>query len=108
MFMHRKAQSTMEFTVLIIIIIAAFIATQNYIKRGFQGRIKSSMDDFGEQYDPRYTNSFMNYSLVSNADTSVQIIPSIDPQGNPGYTTNRIDTTVSVETRQGTSAVGDP
>ena len=102
----RKAQSVLEYTILIIIIIAAFVVTQNYIKRGFQGRMKSSMDDFGEQYDPRTVNSVMTHSLISNADTAVAISSTTDSLGNPGYNTNRTDTTNSVEVKQGSSAVG--
>lgn len=103
-----KAQSSTEFLILSIIIIAAFVASQNYIKRGFQGRLKSSMDDFGEQYNPKSVNSIMTYSLVSNSDTSVAILPAVDAFGTVGYSTNRTDITNSVETKQGTSVVGNP
>lgn len=55
MFKHlnkRKGQSTLEYAVLIVIIIAALLAMNQYVKRGLQGRLKSSTDDIGDQFSP--------------------------------------------------------
>ena len=49
-FNNKKAQSTLEYAILIIIIIAALLSLQVYVKRGIQGRLKSATDDVGEQY----------------------------------------------------------
>lgn len=54
-----KGQSTMEFAILIIIIIGALLTIQVYIKRGYQGRLKQAADDIGEQFSPGNTNSFI-------------------------------------------------
>ena len=53
---QKKAQSTVEYAVLIIIIIAALLSVQTYIKRGIQGRLKSASDDVGDQFSPGNTN----------------------------------------------------
>jgi len=53
---QRKGQSTLEYAVLIIVIIGALISIQVYIKRGVQGRLKSASDDIGDQYSPGNTN----------------------------------------------------
>ena len=45
-----KAQSTLEYAVLIIIVIGALLSIQVYVKRGIQGRLRSATDDIGEQY----------------------------------------------------------
>jgi len=45
-----KGQSTLEYAVLIIIVIGALLSIQVYIKRGIQGRLRSASDDIGEQY----------------------------------------------------------
>jgi len=45
-----KGQSTLEYAVLIIIVIGALLSIQVYIKRGIQGRLRSATDDIGEQY----------------------------------------------------------
>ena len=49
----KKGQSVLEYTVLLIVLMGAFIGIQNYMKRGVQGRWKASIDELGEQYDPR-------------------------------------------------------
>lgn len=46
----KKAQSTLEYAVLIIIVIGALLSIQVYIKRGIQGRLRSAADDIGDQY----------------------------------------------------------
>ena len=51
-----KGQSTVEYAILIIIIIGALLTIQVYIKRGVQGRLKSASDDIGEQFSPGNTN----------------------------------------------------
>ncbi|MBI3601832.1 MAG: hypothetical protein HY209_02960 [Candidatus Omnitrophica bacterium] len=53
---RHRGQSTLEYAVLIIIIIAALLSIQIYIKRGVQGRLKSSADDIGDQFSPGNTN----------------------------------------------------
>ncbi len=45
-----KGQSTLEYAILIIIIIAALLTLQTYIKRGVQGRLASSTDSIGDQF----------------------------------------------------------
>jgi cytoskeletal protein RodZ len=52
----KKGQSTLEYAVLIIIVIGALLSIQIYIKRGIQGRLKSASDDIGDQYSPGNTN----------------------------------------------------
>lgn len=52
----RKGQSTLEYAILIIIILGALLSIQIYIKRGVQGRLKSAADDIGDQFSPGNTN----------------------------------------------------
>ena len=47
---NKKGQSTLEYAILIIIIIAALLSLQTYVKRGVQGRLKQSADDVGDQF----------------------------------------------------------
>ncbi len=46
----KKAQSTLEYAVLIIIVIGALLSIQQYLKRGIQGRLRQASDDIGDQY----------------------------------------------------------
>ena len=69
---RKKGQSTLEYAVLIIIIIGALLSIQVYIKRGIQGRLKSATDDIGDQFSPgntkvnkiKGTNSFTNQTFI--------------------------------------------
>jgi len=54
-----KGQSTLEYAVLIIIVIGALLSIQVYIKRGIQGRLRSATDDIGEQYSPGNMNVYI-------------------------------------------------
>jgi cytoskeletal protein RodZ len=62
---RKKGQSTLEYAVLIIIIIGALLSIQVYIKRGIQGRLKSATDDIGDQFSPGNTNVVKTHSVVS-------------------------------------------
>ncbi len=79
MLRHRKAQSTAEYVIVLGLIVAAVIAMQTYVKRGFQGRIKDAVDyvDNGDgssvsfatkQYEPYYLESSFT-SERSSEDT---------------------------------------
>ena len=54
---NKKATSTIEYAMLIIIIMSAVLLSQRYILRGFAGRWKAAGDAFGQgkQYDPKKT-----------------------------------------------------
>ncbi len=55
--MKNRGQSVLEVAVLTVIVVAALIAVQIYIKRSFQGRYRDLADSVGEQYDPLRTSS---------------------------------------------------
>jgi hypothetical protein len=61
---RTKAQSTLEYVVLIGFVVAALIAMSFYMKRGVQGRLRESVDQIGEQYDANSTTS--NYTVTNN------------------------------------------
>jgi hypothetical protein len=61
-----KGQSTLEYAVLIIIVIGALLSIQVYIKRGIQGRLKSASDDIGDQFSVGNTNLRSTTIVVGN------------------------------------------
>ena len=63
-----RGQSTMEYAILIIIIIGALLSIQVYIKRGVQGRLKSAADDIGEQFSPGNTRSTVSTNSRSSTN----------------------------------------
>ncbi|MDD5070472.1 MAG: hypothetical protein PHV17_07055 [Candidatus Omnitrophica bacterium] len=51
----RKAQSTLEYTLLIGVVVGALLYMQNYLKRSIQGRLQTIGDQMGDQYSPHET-----------------------------------------------------
>lgn len=74
---RKRGQSTLEYAVLIIIIIAALLSIQMYIKRGVQGRLKASTDDIGDQFSPDNTNAVK--TTLTNVTTKELF--GVDEQG---------------------------
>lgn len=60
--MKKKAQSTVEYAVIIGIAVSAAVAMQTYIKRGLQARAKSGVDALTQ---PSYTFSVSGLNGVS-------------------------------------------
>lgn len=83
MLLNRKAQSTLEYAVIIAVVVAALIAMQAYFKRGLQGKIRTASDDIGEQYSPSRT---LSDSTITSTATSSEII-AVDASGLPTTTT---------------------
>ena len=49
--LRKKGQSVLEYAVLIVVVVAAVLAVQIYLRRAYQGRVRSSIDSIGQQYD---------------------------------------------------------
>jgi hypothetical protein len=50
-----QAQSTLEYALLIAVVIGSLLYMQNYLKRSMQGRLQRIGDQMGEQYSPGVT-----------------------------------------------------
>lgn len=53
----RRGQSTLEYAILIAVVVGGLITMQTYVKRAVQGRARDSADDIGGQYSPGYVES---------------------------------------------------
>ncbi len=51
----RRAQSTLEYALLLSVVVGGLLTMQNYLKRSVQGRLQASADEIGEQYSPGLT-----------------------------------------------------
>lgn len=71
MLLNKKAQSTLEYAVIIAVVVAALIAMQAYMKRGLQGKFKQASDDIGEQYSPGRTTS--NTAITSTVTSTENV-----------------------------------
>lgn len=74
----RTGQSTVEYAVLIVVVIAALIAMAIFMKRGVMGKARESTNQIGEQFTPLstvndYTRTYTSTrNEVSATDGSVQ------------------------------------
>lgn len=99
----KKGQTAIEYVVLIIIVIGSFIAIQNYVKRGVQGRWRDAVDGLGDQYDPRYANTSIRHTLISTTNTQILAVDDVD---GSGYWTQRTDDSTMTESKTGSTTVG--
>ncbi len=104
--LNRKGQSILEYTVIVIIILGVVIAMKDYIKRGIQGRWKSATDDFGDQYDPQHVNSSIMYATQVNSESLATVVNGSD-SGEQGQWTSRQDLSNSLETKTGSTQIGN-
>jgi hypothetical protein len=80
---RQKGQSTLEYAILIIIIIGALLSIQVYIKRGIQGRLKSATDDIGTQFSPGNTNVTKRMTTSSRSyETFMEGVSRSELDGN--------------------------
>ncbi|UCB56773.1 MAG: hypothetical protein JSV30_06165 [Candidatus Omnitrophota bacterium] len=48
--LNKRGQNTIEYAVLVAVVVSALLAIQTYLNRGVKGRLRSSVDSIGQQY----------------------------------------------------------
>ena len=66
----NRAQTTLEYAILIGVIVGGLIAMQVYLKRGFQGKLRESADSMGDQFSPGYTTYNYTTNTFTNSEES--------------------------------------
>ena len=97
----KKGQTTIEYAMLLIVVIGAFLTIQNYLKRGVQGRWRDAVDSLGDQYDPQTANTSIQHTLSSSTNTS---IVALNTEG--GFWSKRTDETFLTERKIGFTTIG--
>jgi uncharacterized protein (UPF0333 family) len=80
---NKRGQSTLEYAVLIVVIIGALLAMQVYVKRGVQGKLRESTDSIGDQFSPGYTTynkTTHSYSATNEEQNATQSTTTIGCQ----------------------------
>lgn len=49
---RKRGQGTLEYALIIAVVVAALLAINIYMKKGVLGRLKASTDEIGKQFDP--------------------------------------------------------
>lgn len=70
-FNRNKAQTTLEYAILIGIVVAGLIAMQVYLKRGYQGKLRESADSMGQQFSPGNTTN--TYTVVTSSSSNEEV-----------------------------------
>ena len=70
--LKRKGQSTLEYALIIAVVVGGLLLMQHYVKRGYAGRLKSASDDMGEQFDPAAYSANFTINQTSNVEQTVQ------------------------------------
>jgi hypothetical protein len=93
----RKGQSTLEYALIIAVVVGGLLLMQHYVRRGFAGRVRTASDDMGEQFDPyRYTANW-TINQASNVEQTV------DPDTRASRTEHN---TAQTSLRTGGEAIG--
>ena len=98
----RRAQSAVEYGVILAVITAALLAMQMYVKRGAMGRLRTSADSLGEQYAPRHTTSNLTLTITSDTVTESTLEKDKDIGGGKKADVTVTKTTINNETTQRT------
>ncbi len=75
MFKNRKAQSTLEYAIIIAVVVAGLLAMQHYVKRGYMGRLKQGANELGDQFDPNAMSGTI--TKRSNIQTSTVVADKV-------------------------------
>ncbi|MDP8265720.1 MAG: hypothetical protein P9M07_02105 [Candidatus Aceula meridiana] len=68
-----KGQSTLEYAVLVVVVLGALMAVQQYLSRGIQGRAKQATDDISDtQFVPDQTVYTKTVVTASNTKEMAQ------------------------------------
>lgn len=97
-----RAQSTLEYSLIVACLAGALLAMQIYIKRGIQGRLRTATDEIGEHYAPKNIDSDITSNQTSYTDINSTLVDLKDEDGNLledeyGYPIKGIETTVEVD-----------
>ncbi len=68
-----KGQSTLEYAMIIAVVVGAILAMQIYLRRGVQGKLRESVDSVGAQYSAGNTTSTVAVEQTGTVKTKETI-----------------------------------
>jgi hypothetical protein len=67
--LNKKGQNTLEYAVLIAVVVGGLLAIQTYLGRAIKGRARSSIDNIGSQYSAGDMTAEYNITVKSQTAT---------------------------------------
>lgn len=102
---RRTGQTGLEYVLLIICAVGAFLAILHYGQRGVQGRLRKSFDEIGYHYEPGTTSGQMTTTVKRISTTTVELHQPLTLFGREGYGTHiSEDIELDETTRQGSES----
>ncbi len=100
MLRKRTGQSTLEYALIIAVVIAALIAIQVYMRRSVTGRLRSSSDQIGDQYGVKtYSRGVSTIGGVNTGGGTTTTHETRVPNSDGGILSN-ITAAETVESQQ--------
>lgn len=65
---NARGQSTLEYAIIIMVVVGALLAMQIYMKRGLEGKLKDSSDNIGAQYSAGNVTSSHTTTTATSSD----------------------------------------
>lgn len=89
--MKNKGQSTLEYAMLVVCVVAAFISMAVYLKRGVNGRLRSEAEGVSLPFDPA-GHSYSFTTTQTGVERTVSAIKAspVDINGNGDYSDDHI------------------
>lgn len=89
MIVNKKAQSVLEYSLVITAVIAALVVMNFYLKESVQGKMKESSDQIGRQFDPAVLTT--SWKVESRGKTTTTETRTAVKDGSGGETTTTVD-----------------
>ena len=80
----KKAQSTIEYAMLVACLIAALLCIQHYLKRAAQGKLREAADSIAEQYDAHHVTSDITFSHEGETTTTSDMVEELYAEAEEG------------------------
>ncbi len=94
MLKRSKGQSTLEYALIIAVVVGALLAMQSYMKRGVQGKLREATDDVGSQYSAGNVTA----KYITQQSTDKQTVETVGVGTTAGARTTSVQSPATVTT----------
>ena len=70
--LNRKGQSTVEYAIIVAVVISALLVMQFWMRRGVMGKLRDSTDQIGDQFNPFEASHDLDAGFVSQRSEDTQ------------------------------------
>ena len=104
--MTRRGQTTAEYAIFAVVLMAALAGMAVYVKRGISGKLRETANSIGEQYGPATTTSNMTTKVTATSTTTSRLQKDQDVDGDSKVDGNVVITTTKLDAPEITDRSG--